>query len=116
MTPIPTASAALLPDKSTVNATQPRIQYQGPSWTTDQSTCDPEVTAKKSQDPQSYLSFRFKVLQGGSVYLGSSRGPEAGVYVVTLDNAQTKLDGFTATAEKKLLVHLLADKFECRLS
>jgi hypothetical protein len=53
----------------------------------------------KSQDTQSYMSFRFKVLQGGSVFLGSSQGPDAGVYVVSLDNAQTKLDGFTNTAQ-----------------
>jgi hypothetical protein len=33
------------------------------------------------------------------VFLGSTRGPEAGVYVVTLDNAQTKLDGFTTATE-----------------
>jgi hypothetical protein len=53
----------------------------------------------KTQDTQSYMSFRFKVLQGGSMFLGSSQGPDAGVYVVSLDNAQTKLDGFTNSAE-----------------
>jgi len=29
------------------------------------------------------------------VFLGSTRSPEAGVYVVTLDGVQTKIDGFT---------------------
>jgi len=33
------------------------------------------------------------------VFLGSTRSPEAGVYVVTLDNVQTKLDGFTTSAD-----------------
>ena len=33
------------------------------------------------------------------MFLGSTQGPDAGVYVVSLDNAQTKLDGFTPSAE-----------------
>jgi len=33
------------------------------------------------------------------VFLGSSRSPEAGVYVVTLDGVQTKIDGFTNEAD-----------------
>jgi hypothetical protein len=82
-----------------VNSTDPRIQYQGTSWTPTKSTCDSNVTGMKCQDPRSYLSYRFKALQGGSVFLGSTRSPEAGVYVITLDNVQTKLDGFTTSVD-----------------
>ena len=74
----------------------------------------------KSQDPLSYLSYRFKgtvflssyqhsfpncgwfplsVLKDGSVYLGSTRSPDAGVFVVALDGVQTEIDGFSATAD-----------------
>jgi hypothetical protein len=33
------------------------------------------------------------------VYLGSSRSQDAGVFVVALDNVQTKIDGFSASAD-----------------
>ena len=33
------------------------------------------------------------------MFLGSTRSPEAGVYVVTLDDEQTKLDGFTNSTD-----------------
>ena len=33
------------------------------------------------------------------MFLGSTQSPEAGVYVVTLDEVQTKLDGFTTSAD-----------------
>ena len=33
------------------------------------------------------------------MFLGSTRGPDAGVYVVSLDDSQTEFDGFTSSAE-----------------
>ena len=33
------------------------------------------------------------------MFLGSTQGPEAGVYVVTLNDMQTKLDGFTNSTD-----------------
>lgn len=33
------------------------------------------------------------------MYLGSTQGPDAGVFVVILDNLQTKIDGFAALTD-----------------
>ena len=33
------------------------------------------------------------------MFLGSTRGPDAGVYVVSLDGVQSKFDGYTSSAE-----------------
>ena len=39
------------------------------------------------------------VVDNGSVYLGSSRSQDAGVFVVSLDDEQTEIDGYTVTAD-----------------
>ena len=33
------------------------------------------------------------------MYLGSSRSPDAGIFVVALDGVQTEIDGFSASAD-----------------
>ena len=43
--------------------------------------------------------FPSSVLNDGSVYLGSTRSPDAGLFVVALDGVQTEIDGFSATAD-----------------
>jgi len=43
----------------------------------------------------SYMSYRFKCLKDGAVYLGTTRNSEAGLFVVILDGVQTKIDGFS---------------------
>jgi len=63
------------------------------------STCDPSVTASVCQDPLSVFNYQFKTLKGGAIYLGSTRDANAGVFVVMLDNVQTKIDGFSASSD-----------------
>jgi hypothetical protein len=41
----------------------------------------------------------FSALEGGAVYLGSSRNADAGVFVVVLDGVQTKIDGFASSSD-----------------
>jgi hypothetical protein len=43
--------------------------------------------------------FHFSALKGGAIYLGSSRDADAGVFVVMLDDVQTKIDGFSAKTD-----------------
>jgi len=45
------------------------------------------------------MNFRFSVLQGGAVYLDSTRDPNAGVFIVNIDNVQMKIDGYAASTQ-----------------
>ena len=132
--PIPTAAVAQIPDKSTVDSTAPVIQYQG-IWTQANSSCDSTVSSMKTQDPLSYLSYRFKGTAFFVIYYHHSvkRFLIALVSVVSF-RQRTSVYGFQQESRcrgvccsvgrctdrnrwilrysrKQLFIHLVADKF-----
>jgi hypothetical protein len=89
--PIPTAST---PNSSTIDSSDQQIQYTG-DWSQVKSSCDSSVMAMISSQLNSYLTYSFKVLQGGAVYVDFTQGPDAGVFLVELDGVQGEIDAYS---------------------